>query len=582
MNTTRSGARIAGAAVCTILSSALCVLLAALLAITVDSVIASGSVDRLGVLAVMAAVAVIVRLGLGSAREAMLAPVRARTRATGLGAVFDTAAALPWLAGFVVIAADFGLIVTVALIVHIGLMLSGVRRGAAHDAVHGLMVIAVLGYGTQQVLAEQLSTGRMLAFTVAAAILLAPLRQVAADARLPKTIAALLPNGGRAEIIELTGRVELRKVGWDGPPAVRDVSLDCPAGSFVAVVGRSGSGKSTLLRLLAGGHRPTRGKIRFDGVDIAELNAGRGYVPQHPEIVAGTIADNIAMDAPAASQEDIAWAATTAGLNEEVLRLPDGYRTVLTDGGAELSGGQRQRVALARALAGRPAVLLLDDATSALDEAAEAEVHAALARAGCTRIVVAQRVSTVRRADQIVVLDRGRIAERGTHLELATANGVYRELFGLRTASAPAGTARRPRRVSPVPTEVQWSELQRDPKAVAALADQGEVRVRRRDGEALVLTRQDQRDALVGGAALTARALRSVLYLVDEPRAAAALAEEFPWLDVLAPAERARFTAEFVRTCQASAELGTWSAITALVARWKSIATQSAALEGTS
>jgi subfamily B ATP-binding cassette protein MsbA len=214
-----------------------------------------------------------------------------------------------------------------------------------------------------------------------------------------------------------------------------DVSFEVPRGATVALVGPSGSGKSTLAQLVARFADPTGGRILIDGVDLRDvaahaLRSHMGIVAQDPLLFNGTIADNIALGAPLDPDRLTAVAAAANAL-EFIDRLPDGFSTGIGDGGGRLSGGQRQRLAIARALYRDPPLLLLDEATSALDTESEHLVQQAIDRtmAGRTSIVIAHRLSTVRRADLIVVLDRGRIVATGTHEDLmADSGGLYRRL----------------------------------------------------------------------------------------------------------------------------------------------------------
>jgi ATP-binding cassette, subfamily B, bacterial len=216
--------------------------------------------------------------------------------------------------------------------------------------------------------------------------------------------------------------------------AVRDVSVTITPGQFVAVVGSSGAGKSTLAKLLVGLYRPQRGRIRYDGVDLAslELRSVReqlGIVTQGCELFAGSVRDNIALGRPDMHLDAVIDAARRAAIHDEILAMPMAYETILADGGSSLSGGQRQRIALARALASEPAIVLLDEATSNLDSVTEAAIQRSLASLECTRIVIAHRLSTVVDADLILVMDRGRVVESGTHRELLGRGDVYRRLY---------------------------------------------------------------------------------------------------------------------------------------------------------
>jgi len=203
----------------------------------------------------------------------------------------------------------------------------------------------------------------------------------------------------------------------------------------VAIVGESGSGKSTLLKLLMGFYRPTEGRITIDGINmqdfgLASLRGGIGLVSQDPFIFTGTVHENIALGRPGATREQVIAAAHDAGLDEFIAGLPERYETVIGERGSNLSGGQRQRLAIARALLRQPHVLIFDEATSHLDTATESAIQQNLreALAGRTVVLVAHRMSTIREADLIYVLHRGRVAEQGTHRQLMARGGLYRAL----------------------------------------------------------------------------------------------------------------------------------------------------------
>lgn len=252
-------------------------------------------------------------------------------------------------------------------------------------------------------------------------------------------------NAGKDRVDEVQGRIDFEGVGFgyegvDGP-AVEDFTLSARPGETVALVGASGAGKSTVLNLLIGFIRPTSGRILLDGTDMATLDL-RSYrrflsvVPQDSILFEGTIRENVTYGMGETDEHTVRQALRNANAFDFVEDLPDGLSTVVGERGARLSGGQKQRLAIARALIRDPRVLILDEATSALDTRSEALVQEALARLihGRTVFVVAHRLSTIRAADRIVAMDRGRIAEVGTHEELVGRGGVYAGLQPARSA----------------------------------------------------------------------------------------------------------------------------------------------------
>ena len=243
---------------------------------------------------------------------------------------------------------------------------------------------------------------------------------------------------------ELSGRIRFEQVEFGyakEQPVLTELSFEIEPGACVAVLGGTGSGKSTLLSLIPRFYDPTGGRILLDGVDLRDLGLDYlrrniGLVFQESLLFRSSVAQNIAFGNPDASREQIEHAAKVAGAHEFVTRLPEGYDTVLEEGAVNLSGGQRQRLAIARALLLEPKILLLDDPTTAVDAQTEHEVLEAMDAAieGRTTLIVANRLSTLRRADWILVIDDGRIVERGTHQELLKNRGIYYRAASLQAA----------------------------------------------------------------------------------------------------------------------------------------------------
>jgi len=237
------------------------------------------------------------------------------------------------------------------------------------------------------------------------------------------------------------GEVEFDRVSFqfaEGSPALTDISFHVRPGESVAIVGATGSGKSSLMSLIPRFYDPSAGALRVDGHDLralhpAELRRSIGIVFQENFLFSNTVAANIAFGHPDAGMDPIERAARIAQAHDFILELPQGYETVLEEGGANLSGGQRQRLAIARALLLDPPILLLDDPTAAIDAETEEEILAAMEQAmrGRTTFMVAHRISTLRRADRVLVLERGRLVQQGTHEQLIRADGPYRAVASL-------------------------------------------------------------------------------------------------------------------------------------------------------
>ena len=314
----------------------------------------------------------------------------------------------------------------------------------------GLAVILLVG--GRQVVNGSLSLGDFTAFYAYLLLLIAPMRQLgialglaqratASGARLFELLdrePRLVPPAHPRPLPAGAGRVELRDVtfGYDETaPTLRDVSMVVEGGSTVALVGGTGSGKSTLVRLIARLYDPDSGSVLVDGADVRELDLPAlrraiAVVDDDPFLFSATVAENIAYGRPDASREDIEAAARRAQAAPFIAELPDGYDTRVGERGLTLSGGQRQRLAIARALLADPRILVLDDATSSVDASTEQAIKEALREvmAGRTTFVIAHRLSTISLADEIVVLEDGRIAARGTHDELVHRNPLYAEI----------------------------------------------------------------------------------------------------------------------------------------------------------
>jgi ATP-binding cassette subfamily B protein len=335
--------------------------------------------------------------------------------------------------------------------------LAAISYGGATTFVTFLLLILFLFFGALEVMAGNLTIGALVAFNALVLLSSGPVIWLLGTwdqcQLLTVTFARLRdildreseqpdPRGELRAVPTLEGRVTLTGVGFSYPaapdlPILQDISLDVLPGTTVAIVGRSGSGKSTLLKCLAGLLQASRGTIAFDSVDLRELRLSDlrrriGFVPQRPYVFDDTLARNIAFGEDEPDIDAVRAAAIIADVDAFAGRLPRGYATRVGEGGLRLSGGQSQRVAIARSIFHHPSVLLLDEATSALDSEAERTVTENVRRLleGRTAFVVAHRLSTVREADLIVVLEQGRVAEVGGHDELFSKDGLYFHLYG--------------------------------------------------------------------------------------------------------------------------------------------------------
>ncbi|HEV8482095.1 MAG TPA: ABC transporter transmembrane domain-containing protein [Blastocatellia bacterium] len=316
-------------------------------------------------------------------------------------------------------------------------------------------IVVVLWFGSRMVISGRLSPGELIAFVLYTFVvgggiggmseLYGQFQQAIGATRRVFELLDTTPDIRDPEspipLEDVTGRVEFRDVYFAYPderelPVLKGVSIDARSGEVIALVGPSGAGKSTLVALIPRFYDVTSGEILVDGkrvgdVRLKDLRSAIGLVPQETTLFGGTIRENIAYGKLDGTDEEIEAAARAAHAHEFISEFPQGYDTIVGERGVKLSGGERQRVAIARALLKNPAILILDEATSSLDSESERLVQDALETLmeGRTTFVIAHRLSTVRRADRIVVLDQGRIIEDGTQDELLARDGLYKQLY---------------------------------------------------------------------------------------------------------------------------------------------------------
>lgn len=312
--------------------------------------------------------------------------------------------------------------------------------------------VSVLWFGGRQVNAGDLEVGQLVAFSnylmqslfslMMFSMLVVRISRAEASAERIDEVLSTEPTivdapAARAAMIG-PGKVEYQHVSFRYPgaevDAIHDISFTIEPGTRLAIIGSTGSGKSTLVQMLPRFYEATEGRILIDGVDVREiaqetLHTRVGVALQEAVLFSGTIRDNIRYGKPDASEFEVVRAATTAQAAEFIGKLPDGYESLVGQRGVNLSGGQKQRLSIARAVLPQPTVLVLDDSTSAVDTATEARILAALDGLNQTRIVVAQRITTVMGADWILVLDGGRVVGQGTHDDLLASSEMYREIY---------------------------------------------------------------------------------------------------------------------------------------------------------
>jgi ATP-binding cassette, subfamily B, bacterial MsbA len=321
---------------------------------------------------------------------------------------------------------------------------------------------AVLWYGGRQVIDGAVSPGELFAFVLFAGILIGPFSSAArvfaqireAQGATERVFEILdtqseVRDAPNAMVLSnVSGHIQVEHVSFaydPRQPVLTDVSFEAKPGELVAIVGPTGAGKTTVMNLIHRFYDPTEGQITIDGQDLRLVTLESWYrqialVPQETILFGGTILDNIRYGNRDADEEAVKEASRAAHAHEFIMSFPDGYQTIVGEKGITISGGQRQRIALARAILKNPRILLLDEATSALDSESERLVQEALEQLmkGRTTFVIAHRLTTIQRADRILVLNKGRLVETGTHNELMARQGLYHYLYTLRLTEVPS------------------------------------------------------------------------------------------------------------------------------------------------
>jgi ABC-type multidrug transport system fused ATPase/permease subunit len=312
---------------------------------------------------------------------------------------------------------------------------------------------AVLLVGARMVTSGELSVGGFVAFNLYLGLLVVPLRSLgmwigqaqratASGERIFQVIdepEEVTDQPGAGELPAGGGHIRFEGVGFEympGRPVLEGIDLDVPPGQTIALIGHTGSGKTTLTSLVPRFYDVTAGRVTIDGADVRDLKLGSlrseiGAISQDTFLFSASVRENITFGAPGLSHDEIEHVARLAQAHEFIERLPEGYDTVIGERGITLSGGQRQRLAIARAIAVDPRILILDDATASVDASTEARIRLGLREAmeGRTTLIIAHRLSTISLADEIVVVDEGRIAARGTHDDLLETSQVYRDIY---------------------------------------------------------------------------------------------------------------------------------------------------------